>query len=248
MKIKVNRKELYTHLKSLSTIPVGDNDPFKNKVFLVMDGEYLSITAGNRSNFVTIFQPAEGEGECCVSFDLMKIAKLTKDTDLTLKVEKKMSITGDKGFRGSLSVIEGISAAYQKVKEWRESLPVSYVILNSDELHDLAKMSLEFPAFQESRWVEIMMNEEGEVYGTIQPSELGSIENYPFSEVNGEEFTGIGTLLTLDPENIISQLTFMGSRVKLSLPSELKSPICVSDDGYNFGVTFQKARPGAKAE
>jgi hypothetical protein len=252
MKLTVNRSGLYKNLKSLSSIPIDDKDPFNNKVFLTVDGDYLALTSGSRSNMATIYQPLiEGEeGECCISFDLMKMAKLTKDTDFTLKVEKRMSISGDKGFKGTLAVIPNIFSAYSKLKEWRNSLPEACVVLNSNELQDLARMSLEFPAFQESRWMSVMMNEEGAVYGGIQENELGSIDYYPFSDVDGNSYTEVGTLLTLDPESILSQLTFVGSRVKLSLPSDMKSPVCVSavDHEFQFGVIFQKSRPGLRVE
>jgi len=228
MKATLDRKELFHNIKLLSGLS-EKGDILSDKISMVVDDNQLVLLAGARTNVVVIRQDLleEGEGSCCTSFALLNILKMIRDDRITLKAEKKLSLKGDKGFRGTMSLIEETIGIYDKVKEWQTKLSHECITLDAKELTNLSKGSLEFPAFKESRWIDINMDENG-IFGSIQPNEIGSIDHFPLTHVDGN-IVGVGVLLTFKPDQLISQLSFCGERVRISMGQTERIPACFTD-------------------
>lgn len=248
MNIKANVKELLHNVKLLNGTTKKD-DIYYDRLFLIAEGSQLTALAGTRTSFVVINQEIEGleDGEICVSFSLMNLLKLIKGNEVELKSQKKLSIIDGKGFRSTLSLID-IASVYDRIKVWHNGLSEDYIELNTSELKDLARASLDFPSFQESRWVEIILCAE-ESFGSIQANEIGSVDRYQFSDVSGNTLEG--SSLVFNPESLISLLNFCGNRCRISLSEAKKIPSCISDpDNSNwYSLITQSIVPqGMKTE
>jgi hypothetical protein len=249
MKITLDTSTLRNNVRLLSGLVNKDdkNNPLNGRLLLFSEEEILTLIAGTPTSLVVIQQPLlEGEsGECCVTFSLIGILKMIRGEEVTLKVEKKMSITDGQGFRSSLSLIDTIPV-YDKIKEWKGKLNNNHIILDSGELRDLCKASLEFPDYRESRWIDISVDDTGVIYGSIQENEIGSIDRFPFTGVEGDFEDGfVGTLLSFNPEQLLKQLTFCSDHVKLSLGEVKKIPTCITDplnDAW-YGLLSQIVKP-----
>lgn len=242
MKLVTDCKQLYHNIKLLSGT-TSKNDPYGDKLFMVAEDGLLTILSGTRTSFVMIQQEMDGEedGEICTSFSLLHILKMIRGEKVSLKSKQKISITDDNGFRSTLSLIETPSV-YGVIKEWHNNLSDNYIELNATELRDIAKASLDFPAFQESRWVEISLCAE-ESFGSIQRNEVGSVDHFPFSNVSGNSYEG--SSLTFNPESLLSHLAFCDKRVRISLGEAKKTPSCITDPSNAswYGLLTQTVVP-----
>lgn len=239
MKVTVNRKDFLHNAKLLASIPQNEkNDPFFSKYLMVVDEDKLALMTGPAHCFVVTYLDimGEGDGECCVDFSITKLLKAVNDVDITMKAEKRMSLSGDKGFKGSCGLIPEYSPIYSRIKEWQNRIGTDCIEFNTSDLYNLCKVSLEFPGFRESWWVDITSDEEGP-YGSFQQNEIGSIDRFPLENVTGE----VNARMTFNPEQLLSQLAFCGERVIIFPGSSDRMPAYVVDPANRswFGLLSQ---------
>lgn len=211
MKTTVNRKQLVTVLKALSTLSSKGSDArFTDVIVLIAKDNGLMISAGTGTAFVMVELEAETKvkGLCNVTFKLYELAKAVKDEFISLSFDKQLSVTTDSGLKARLTEttkVIPVDVLAQKLSAGVEA----ELILNSGEVANLASLSNVFRPNSSIRWMDISSNG-ADISGSIAGSEYGVLEQLPMV---GE---GNACSFVLRPDHLEPILAFCGDRVRLS--------------------------------
>lgn len=243
MKVTVNRKDLARTLKVLKDVSKHaptDKPLFKNVVTLSATAEGLIVMASSTTAFLSVLLTAEieEEGICNVSYTLHDLIKAARDEDMHISFNKKLVVSGKSGFRANLSVVEGAGIPYDLIMRHMEQGTAECVDIPTAELSNLCDISKVFPEVGGFRWVEILSDYQG-VAGSVQQTDMGSLDAYPFS---GQ---GDGLDIIVRPELLLPLLTFCGERTKISLLQSNKAFVLIQDPDNTgwWGLVVQQAKP-----
>lgn len=213
------------HIKeAINRIKIDLDDP-KNKypfITLLADENGAAIFATDQISFVESRFAASVEeiGSCQVGRNLGPILSSVRDSQITLSSnDKRLSITGDLGFKGRLQVVAGDAVPYEGIIEKVAAFEYTFQgKINRHDLASLLKLSTILPESDMEvtpcKYIILYINGE-EVIGATHESAIGAVESMPLALVEYTQVTPDPIKVVLDSNRFKSLLDICDSVVEI---------------------------------
>lgn len=150
--------------------------------FMMMADENNGVTvhalAGELYTVFSVPATISAYGSCVVDKRLITMVKAARGDEVTLRYNKKLSVTTSEGFRSTVAVLPDMTYPFESLLSIMDGELLATVVIDKQDLMDMMRLRMTLSTATEGVFMGMNVSPDG-VYCYTPPTEYGEIESFP---------------------------------------------------------------------